>query len=137
MELSAIQPYLSPTVQTLTTAFGIMIGSLGIRSIVSSRAYQEDFGLPLKDKSESAATTAANPWVQLTGARNVAFGLATAVFQYQGDTRAMGTLFLCGLITSGPDAYVTWNYGTRSGAWSHIVGSVVAGMLGGYLVWVS
>ena len=135
--MSAIQPYLSPIVQTLTTAFGIFIASLGIRSMVSTRAYREDFGLPVQGKAASAATTAANPWVQLTGARNVAFGVATATFQYQGDTRAMGTLFLCGLITSGADGYVTWCYGTRSGAWSHIVGSVFAGLLGGYLIWIS
>ena len=106
--------------------------------MTSTRAYRADFGLPLTDdETDSVATVAANPWVQLTGARNVAFGVATAAFQYQGDTRAMGTLFLCGLITSGADAYVTWNYGTRSGAWSHIGGSVVAGVLGGYLVAMS
>jgi hypothetical protein len=132
-----IQPYLSPIAQTLITAFGVLISSLGLRSMISTRAYREDFGLPIKDKSPSAATTAANPWVQLTGARNVAFGLATVALQYQGDTRAMGTLWLCGLVTSGADGYVTWCYGTRSGAWSHIVGSAFAGVLGGYLVWSS
>ncbi len=102
--------------------------------MISTRAYLDDFGLPSDDKVNAPITMGSNPWVQLTGARNIMFGTAVVAFQYQGDLRAMGTLFLCGLVVSGTDGYVTWNFGTRSAAWSHILGTVFAGILGWYLV---
>jgi hypothetical protein len=59
--MSALQPYLSPVVQTLTTAFAVLVGSLGVCSMVLTRAYREGFGLPLIGKSDFVTTTAATP----------------------------------------------------------------------------
>jgi len=105
--------------------------------MISTRAYLTTFGLPLKEKSNAPVTMKSNPWVQLAGARNIMFGASIVALQYLGDLRAMGTIFLCGLVISVTDAYVTWNYGERNAAWSHIYGTIFAALLGGYLVWIS
>ena len=72
--------------------------------------------------------------MKLSSARNLMFGVAVLAFQIQGNVRAMGTVFLAGLVIPAADAYVAYTYG--SGAESHIWGGVVSGVIGGYLVWI-
>ncbi|KAL2356831.1 hypothetical protein BJ546DRAFT_965628 [Cryomyces antarcticus] len=135
--MSALQSYLSPIAHTLATLFSIVIMFFGVRSMIATRDYLTTFGLPLKDKSNTPVTVKSNPWVQLAGARNITFGASIVASQYLGDFRAMGTIFLCGLATSATDAYVTWNYGERKAAWSHINGTIFAALLGTYFISIS
>jgi len=57
-----------------------------------------------KDKHAKAATMS----MKLLGVRDVSIGLAIAVFGYQDNQRAMGTVILSGLVLCVVDVYEIW-----------------------------
>lgn len=132
--------YIPVAVTSVASFFGFFIAAQGVRGMLTPADYVPDFGLPDKQASNTAVTRndwRSNPWIFLTGARNLSFGLGLLAFRVQNDVRAMGTLLLSGLIVSAADAYVTWNVGLREKGWSHIYGSCVCGAMGAYLLSLS
>jgi len=130
---SPITHYLPLVVQILTTSFAGIIGLSGIRTLApnGTRPFLQHFGLPCDDATCRTPLTEA--LATLCGARNLMFGVAVIALQMQGDVRAMGTVFLAGLVVPAADAYVAYWYGAGTG--SHVWGGVVSGVLGAYLVW--
>lgn len=141
--------HLPLAVTTLASFFGVFIAAQGIRGILTPTDYAPGFGLPAPNAplyisaGDDPASRASppphndwrtNPWVLLTGARNLSFGVGLLAFRAQGDIRAMGTLLMTGLIVSLSDAYATWYTGRRDMGRSHLYGSAVCAGMGAYLL---
>ena len=89
----------------------------------------QGFGLPDPEAKS-------NHWIPLCGGRNLGFGLAGLVFAYQSNFKAVGTLLLCGVIVGTTDATITWRHGLQAEVWRHAIGTVLLGLVGGYLAFV-
>lgn len=129
--------YIPTAVTSIASFFGFFIAAQGVRGMLTPGDYVGDFGLPDKSGSSTAATRndwRANPWIFLTGARNLSFGVGLLAFRAQNNIRGMGTLLATGLIVSLSDAYATWNVGLREKGWSHIYGSCVCAAMAAYLL---
>jgi hypothetical protein len=55
---------------------------------------------------------------------------------YQRNFKALGTLLLCGVTVGTTDATITWRHGLRAEAWRHGIGTLLLGLIGGYLAFV-
>lgn len=127
----------SPYAHGISTLFGLLLFSNGVKAILSPRAYCDEFGLPLESNQnhQGPSPAKANHWIPLTGIRNVAIASMILVMSYQSNFQGLGTLFLFGSMVPAADGYYAYVYGRKSGVWRHVFGTVINSALGGYLLW--
>lgn len=115
----------------LSSAMSILALGNGIYSIVNPQAASETIGIPV-----STRTSPALPWVSFVAARNITSGLTTLALLYTGQRKALGTIFMCGVVTAMMDAWICFQHNATEGkALGHAVMGVIAGLLGAGLYW--
>lgn len=118
-------------VPTIAKATAILLGlaasSFGITFLLSPVAAAQSFGLP-QSESQKRDTT----FLRVLGGRNLAIGLMGLSLAYQGDFKGVGTVLLCLVIPGTLDSVIIRRKGVRSAAYSHVAGTMVFVVLGGY-----
>lgn len=155
-------PFLGPT-RTASFLLGLACTGAGIRGILAPRSFAEGFGLPqphsqsrlsiLNQKQPAAqpqrklssssepdvnldfsSTSNGNPFIPLVGVRNVSAGLSLLLFSLHQNRRFAGVLLLCNLVSMAGDTIICHSTGTSKSVNVHLLASLVAGALGGYMV---
>lgn len=102
---------------------------LSLYTFISPIAAARIYGIDLQ-QSTGNPPDADYRFVPVFGGRNLALGLATFAFYWQGMPRAMGTLLLCLTVTGMVDIVVTSLWGMKDKAWTHAAGTVIVGLAG-------
>ena len=110
---------------------GILALGGGIYSIVNPQAFSATLGIPI-----STPTSPALPFVSFAGARNIGSGLTVLALLYTGQRKAVGTLLMCGVVTTMTDAWICSRYDAAEGkALGHAIMGVAVGLLGAGMWW--
>ena len=65
----------------------------------------------------------------VVGGRNITLGLTVLMLSWQGERRAIGTVFMCAMAASVSDIWTCWR--NKSECWrNHAVGTVITAVLG-------
>ena len=59
------------------------------------------------------------------GGRDLCLGLTMTVLSYQGERRALATVFGCSLAAGLSDAWTCWQHGPQNSWRSHAIGCVI------------
>lgn len=73
-------------------------------------------------------------FIGATGSRNVVIGLSILAFGFREDWRGVGTVMACSTFSGIVDTLITWRYGLREASFSHLLGTVVLGAGGWWLL---
>lgn len=115
----------------LSSMIGLLAVGGGIRSILDPQAFSENLGIPI-----STSTSPALPFVSFVGARNLSSGLTVLTLLYTGQRKAVGTLFMCGVVTALFDARICTQNGAAQGkAVGNAVMGVGFGLVGVGMYW--
>ena len=132
-------PYpLTRILPPLSTAIGLVGLGGGIYGLVNPAGFSGSLGIPIRSR-----TSAGLPFVRFAGARNLGSGITVLALLWTGQPKAVGTLFMCGVVTSLVDAWVCVTERKegkegkegRGKAWGHAVLGVGVGLLG-WGLWV-
>ena len=132
-----------PTVAKATGLFfGLIVAFESLGAFVSSRTLAKHFfGLPHDQPSDSPAwapdKAPNNVWIPVVGARALAWALSVFIMAYDGQSRSMGMVMLCGAGIGVIDTAVIWRNGVRRIAFGHLVGSAVLTAAGGCLAFAA
>ncbi|ERF69398.1 hypothetical protein EPUS_05943 [Endocarpon pusillum Z07020] len=126
---------------TAALLIGTLSTTLGLRSLFWPTKYADQFGLrsygfahpihqqcalnpgssssPIQQVSShgesrhghEAGEARLNPFMLACGLRNVSFGLTQFVFAYQRDWRALGVIWMCGVVAALGDGLLVWRLG--------------------------
>ncbi|KAF7512928.1 hypothetical protein GJ744_012031 [Endocarpon pusillum] len=126
---------------TAALLIGTLSTTLGLRSLLSPTKYADQFGLrsygfayPIHKQSalnpgsssssiqhvsshgesshgHEAGDAKLNPFMLACGLRNISFGLTQFVFAYQRDWRALGVIWMCGVVAAVGDGLLVWKWG--------------------------
>ena len=136
----------SSDLATTKLATACLLGTLsttaGIRALMSPYHYASEFGLSAYGRGSVTADGDAepNPFALACGVRNLTFGLVQFTFAYQRNWKALGTVWICGVLAAMKDGLLVWRFGRtnrdKRRAWSHhwIPGAIM-GVAGALFVW--
>ncbi len=119
---------------------GTLSTSIGLRALVSPFCYASEFGLSAYGRGgvTSDGDALPNPFALACGARNIAFGLTQFAFAYQRNWKALGIIWMCGVVAAAEDGLLVWQLGRtkeKGKAWGHWIAGAIIGVTGGLLVW--
>jgi len=114
--------HLNRILPPLSSIIGLLAVGGGIQSLLDPLAFSTTLGVPL---STTSNTSEALPFISFIGARNLSSGITVLALLYTGQRKAVGTLFMCGIVTAMLDAWICAKYGGTEGK---AVGHAVMGM---------
>lgn len=130
-EMSSFPSLIQRGLPFFSAGMGVLALSGGIYSIVTPQAFGDTLGIPI-----STSTSPAIPFVSFVGARNFSSGLGVLALLYTGQRKAVGILFMCGVVTAMMDAWICFQHNATEGkAVGHAVMGVAAGLLGAGMYW--
>lgn len=121
--------------QMIAYVLGISMLLLGVHCFLRPRQEYRRFGLPLENAQPNAKTQSHSPLIDLKGTREVTYGLALIVLQYQGNVSAVTTFAAILSLAGLADGLVIWFNGgqeLRCKAFGHLFAFVV---LAGWAAW--
>ena len=113
----------------LALLFTLYATLLSIYILLSPLAAVRLFGLDPYPPGEISPSFLV-PFITVFGGRNLAIGLGTLAFYWQGMYRAMGTALICCMVSGTVDTVVMSLWGMEGKALGHGVGSLVLGLTG-------
>ncbi len=114
----------------LLLAVGTVLVSINTFVSPLSAARMHGFDL---ERPDGGSTLLENPsirFVPIFGGRNLAIALAMFSFYWQRNSKALGTLLICCIVSATVDIVVTNHVGIAETAWIHVIGAGVLGVLG-------
>ncbi|KAE9371760.1 hypothetical protein N431DRAFT_545911 [Stipitochalara longipes BDJ] len=133
--ISTWNSYLNRILPPLSSIIGLLAIGGGIQSLLNPLAFSSTLGIPLSTTSSS--TSESIPFISLIGARNLSSGLTVLPLLYVEQRKAVGILFMCGVVTAVLDAWICAKYGGSEGkAVGHAVMGLAFGAVGAGMVWL-
>ncbi|PVH89616.1 hypothetical protein DL98DRAFT_579402 [Cadophora sp. DSE1049] len=129
--------YIHRILTTASSLMGILTLSSGIYGLLNPQAFSTTLGIPIPNPPPPSL---ALPFVSFAAARNIGSGISTLVLLATGQTKAVGTVMMCGVVVCLTDAWVCVQFGesaVEGKAVGHAFMGGVAGVVGGGLYWVS
>lgn len=143
--------HLPPPIEFLAILIGCAeLSIFGVRGLSNPGGWLEGFGLPVLRQPKLDSSTpqgeqehvpdvhhSQRALVDALAARNIQNGVLILTFAcFIRDRRALGTVVLAGLITTGADTLVAWRYGVKNSVAGHLIGIAnCIGIGGGLLLW--
>jgi hypothetical protein len=130
-KMSTSQLGLQRSLPFLSAGMGILALSGGIYSVVDPPAFSDALGIPVRSSKSPAL-----PFVSFVGARNLSSGTTVLALLYTGQRKALGMIFMCGVVTAVLDSWICFQHNATEGkAVGHAVMGVAAGLLGAGMYW--